>query len=57
MRYALVIFMNEFIQEKKYKPRFTFDLLYEVIMLVRSRIIITLNYSLIRELLVHFSSY
>ena len=57
MRYALVIFMYEFNQEKKYKSQFTFDLLYAVIMRGRSRIIISLNYGLIRELLVHFSSF
>ena len=54
MRSALVIFMYEFNQEKKYNSQFTFDLLSEVIMQVRSRIIISLNYSLIRELSVHF---
>ena len=56
MRNALVIFMYELNQEKKYKSQFTFDLLYEVIMSFRSRIIKGLNNSLIREFLVHFSS-
>ena len=32
MRFALVIFMYEFNQEKKYNSQFTFDLLSEVIM-------------------------
>ena len=54
MRYALVIFMYEFNQEKKHKSQFTFGLFHEVIMCVRSKIIVSLNYSLILELLVHF---